>query len=161
MEIPGHKERAITLSQVWTSLPENEMFYTSDQFHSMGSEVVNKEVFFFFFLIKRAFSCFLVLQSPELCYIPIRKPREWKLQSTRDYSWVTWICSISCRQVGLRPITQFRRRGRWAPPSFLPLWQWEERREKQQRERERREGISISKQNNRPGIIQSPNDRNC
>ena len=49
MEIPGHKERAITLSQVWTSLPENEMFYTSDQFHSMGSEVVNKEVFFFFF----------------------------------------------------------------------------------------------------------------
>ena len=31
-----------------------------------------------------------------------------------------------------------------------------------ERERERRRGgISISKQNNRPGIIQSPNDRNC
>ena len=30
-----------------------------------------------------------------------------------------------------------------------------------ERERERRKGISISKQNNRPGIIQSPKDRNC
>ena len=148
------------------------MFYKSDQFHSMGSEVVNKEGFFFFsFLIKTAFSCFLVLQSPERFYIPIRKPREWTLQSTLDYSWATWIVSISCRRGGSPSNYTVRAvREMGFPFSFLPsplAARGKEEERAEQRETHfplnwwRRGCISISKQNNIGRIIQSPNNWNC